>query len=446
MSRLSRSFTRAMFRADGNDPPELWTRLMRRARGNYDHSVFRRTAILLCLIVPAFLANFAVVYFGAELMNPADFGIFYVANTTGNVLFSASLILNMFFSRHLVAVIRAAGEPTGYAALARIERLVIGWGAGVSLVVFLAMLAISRKIGVQSEIIALLIVLDAYTSYVADLGRAMLQSLRRTFLLGSYTLVWMVARFAFCMIGIFAFHAVWGALAGIVSATVVIYAGFRFWTSRSAQGAAGTIPPLPPLASIVPAILGFGLLIAVSNLDTLVSYVLLHADDLGIYSASSIFPKAMLVVTLPLLQMLFPMMIGGQPADRAFRGFLRKSGVAMFGLATSGLAAIWLLSPWICGGRWGMKLCATSPLHILLLSVLPLVFLRVMVLLQFARGHDWRALWLGIPTVVYLWIALISPPSITLVATQFSVFSAAASLFLLGVHLASEWLNKRRPA
>src|SRR3974390_2330120 len=71
-------------------------------KADYDSSVVRRTLIFIVLIVPAFLANFLLYYFAARLLPADQFGLFYVANTVGNVIFSAALIFNVFFSRVLV--------------------------------------------------------------------------------------------------------------------------------------------------------------------------------------------------------------------------------------------------------------------------------------------------------------------------------------------------------
>jgi hypothetical protein len=70
----------------------------------------------------------------------------------------------------------------------------------------------SEKIGVQSPIIILLILLDAYTAYIGDFGRVLLQS--RTIILGFYTTAWMYLRFGPCIAGILFFGTVWGCVLG----------------------------------------------------------------------------------------------------------------------------------------------------------------------------------------------------------------------------------------
>jgi hypothetical protein len=399
----------------------------------YDASVLRRTAILFSLGLPGFVAILLLHYSAAALLSAQSFGLFYVATTAVAVLFSGSLVLNLHFTRFLVGVTATADRPVLFAALRHIERLVILWGGACAAVVFALLLGIGQEFGVQSRVIILLIVLDTYTAYVADLGRVLLQTLRRTVSLGLYTSIWMTLRLALCVICMLAFGTVWGVLLGSVAAAVIVFATFRSWTARAMGDGRPTVPALPSLVSLVPLALGYGLLIALSNLDVLLGYFLLGPEDLAHYSASSVLPKAILVVTTPVLQMLFALMVGSRPSDRDARLVARKSEIVVFLLAAGGMLAIWLSSGWVCGGAWGLKLCKRPTMNLLLLSVVPLSLLRVSVLLQFARRRDWRALWLVAPMLAFAANARMAPRLPDALAQEFAVWSVAALVLVAGL-------------
>src|SRR5262249_15025472 len=161
-----------------------------------------------------------------------------------------------------------------FATIRLIGNTVSGWGALVAAPVLVSMLLLSRRFGVQSLAVIPLITLDAYTSYVADVGRAFFQSLRRTVSLGLYTLMWMMLRLIFCLVGVFLYRTAFGALLGIVTSTMVAYFIFRTWTQRK-RSAAVKPSPLPSVQNLVPSIFGYGLLIAISNLDILLTYFIL---------------------------------------------------------------------------------------------------------------------------------------------------------------------------
>jgi O-antigen/teichoic acid export membrane protein len=411
----------------------------------YRHSVVRRTAVLLAFLLPAFAANFLLQYGAAKLLSVDQFGVFYVANTIGNVLYSGSVILNTFFTRYLVSVELAGGREAAYGAVLRIERVVVLVGLAIAAVLFVGFALMANKIGVQSRIIVLLIILDAYTAYVADLGRILLQSLRRTAQLGLYTLVWMVLRLVFCMIGIYFFGNVPAALIGVVASALVMLAGLHIFIARHRHDQIAALPKLPSATALIPMMATFGLLIAASNLDVLVSYFLLSETELGIYSASSILPKAILVVTMPLLQMLFPMVAAHDPSVHGLRVVLGKSGVVIFGLTAGAAFFAWATSGWLCGGTWGVKYCEAPTMNILLLSAVPLVLLRGLALLQFARGRDWLGLWLLLPTAVYLIIVSTSSWNKFVVAEQFTIFAGLSFVFLVVVQVGFEYFQSPRP-
>jgi O-antigen/teichoic acid export membrane protein len=414
----------------------MYARLKHIVSIGYHASIFRRTIILAVFILPAFAANFFVYFFGARLLSADQFGLFYVALTIGNVLYSGALILNIFFTRYFVRVIQSTGEQSVFRAMLRVEKVVILAGGALSAVVLSALLLAGSYVGVQSRVVILLIVLDAFTAYVGDLARVLLQSLRRTIALGCYTLIWMLLKLVLCIGGLWAFNSVWAGLLGAVVSAVIMFTGFQIWVSLSARSAPGKFPPMPPAWTLVVPALGYGLMIVVSNMDVLTSYFLLADRDLGVYSASSVLPKSILVVITPLLQMLFPMMVPGHVRSEDSMVVIGKIVGTMLALTLAAMFMIWLLSGWVCGGPWGIALCDDRLLGVLLLSAAPLALLRVLVMLQFARGREALTLWLIVPLAVYGYVAWFSAHTMDAVAQAFATASGLTLLFFLGIKLA----------
>ena len=129
----------------------------------YKKSVIRRTFLQAAIIVPGFAANFIIYFFAGRFLARDEFGLFYVALTIGNVLFSAGLILNVFFTRYLVHVIQSNGKDAVFHAIRRIEKVVVLTGLVISTLLFFGLSIVSNYIGVQSRLVILLIILDAYT-------------------------------------------------------------------------------------------------------------------------------------------------------------------------------------------------------------------------------------------------------------------------------------------
>lgn len=416
----------------------VFAALTRLVEQGYETSIVRRAMLLCFFILPAFGANLLVHYFGAALLSPESFGVFYVANTLGNVLFSPALIVNTLVTRQLVKAVADASERAAIARWLHLERAMIGLGALGAAGTLIALLLIGHVLGIRSWTIALLVVVDAYAAYIADLGRALLQSLRRTVLLGLYTLGWMVARLTLCVAGIVVFDTAGGALLGSIGSAFVVVVCFHLWFVRGMPARRAALPALRSFLPLLSITLGYGLVIAISNLDVLISFLLLSERDLGTYSASSVFPKAILVVSMPILQLLFALVTAEHAGLVDYRGAAGKSVVVVFGLAAVGAATVWLSAPWSCGGPWGLRLCNASTLTPLLLSVLPLSLLRVLVLLQFARGRDRRVLFLALPVALYLSFAWHAMRSIDVLAKQFAVFSTVCFLVFLAFCVAAD--------
>lgn len=400
----------------------------------YDASIVRRVVVLLIFIGPTFLINLFVYYFTARILSAEDFGLFYVAITLGNVAFSGSLVLNIFFTRFLVQVV-SKRDADVVQATRRVQGVVGFWGGIVSLGAILLLAPLSKSIGAQSPLVAVLVIADTYMAYLGDIGRAYLQARKRTWQLGFYSLTWMALRLLLCVLGAALFHTVSGTLFGSVLSGVAIVAAFQVILLGEAAPHVGRPPELPRLFSLLPVALGYGLLILVSNLDIVLSYFLLRGGEIGIYSASSVFPKGILVATTPVVQMLFAVMLGDRETVGLFRTTARKTIWVITALACGASFAVWALSPWLCGGGFGLQLCAPMPLHLLLLSTVFLSLLRITVLLEFVQRRDWLILSLTLPTAIYAVVAWSTKPGIEMLAQQFTTFTAAALIFFVLVQL-----------
>lgn len=417
---------------------EIRTQIRTQVLRGYGDSVVRRSFVLLCLMGPAFAINLLFYYVAEALLSPADFGLFYVAVTAANVLYSGSAVLNIFFTRYLVAVIRAGDASAACAARSRIQSLIVRWGAPAALACILALLGFGKWIGVESWPLIVLIVLDAYAAYLIDVDRALLQSLRKTVPLGGLTLVWMALRFLLGITGMALFRTAWGGLLGAVLATVIIVIVLSVVFAARGKAAPLTFPALPSVRALLPVVLGYASLILISNLDVLVTYLLLKNGALGIYSASSVFPKGILVVVTPLLQMLYPMMVGQQKPSADSKAVLQKSAGVTLALSGAMALAVFLFSGWLCGGAWGLKLCRPHPLQNLLVSAVLLSILRALVFYQSARARDWMAISMLIPAAIYLLVAQASNRAVETVAAQFTVFSAIVLLYYAALSLMAE--------
>lgn len=398
--------------------------------GRVQRSILRRGAMLLGISAPAFVINLSLYYVAARLLPPAQFGVLYLAITMSNVLFAPSVVISIYYSRHLVLLHNERGEHVTLHAVATLIAAVARAGALLSLATMGVLLLVRVWLGVQSIPVIVLVVLTTYAAYVADTARIAYQGLSRFFRLGIYFLSWCIARVGLCVVGLQLLERVWAGLVGIgvgvMAVFSVFYAGLRL-RLRASERPADLKLPAPKL--MLPVALGYGLFIGISYLDIFLGYLLLGQEALGRYSASSVLPKGLLVITMPVVQVLFPAIVGhGRDGGVGLR-MLGKGALLTLATAGGAAAVIYLAADYVCAGQYGIKLCERLPMGAMLVAAVALCLVRVLVVAQFARGRDWHPLLLVFPTVAYAVIAATSPVDILDMAQQFAMFAVALLLF-----------------
>ena len=93
----------------------------------------------------------------------------------------------------------------------------------------------------------------------------------------------------------------------------------------------------------------------------LLTYLVLSDSAIGAYSASSVFPKGILVVVTPVLQMLYPTMVGRDKVALPHnRIILQKCAGVIFLLSGAIGFGVFQFSGLLCGGTWGFKIVPTG--------------------------------------------------------------------------------------
>ena len=330
-----------------------WARLRRLAGGEWHQSVLRRGAVLLGFTLPAAFLNLGLTYSASRILLPQGFGIFYTAVTAVNILFAPSVVLNLFFSRFVADLAARHGPKRADMTLWHISRFIGKWLGLFSLLGFVGILLLGLVSAKFSKPTAVLIILIVYTSYLGETGRIVLQGTHRFIRLGAYTLVWMMIRFGLGLAGLWLFQTVWGGLAGIALSAPIVFL-LAFGAPRRVDGAefskALNIKALGPFA------LGYGLFAALAHLDILVAYLTMPRIDLGVYSASSVLPKGLLMVSLPIVQLAFPMMVGRHAAVLQSTSVFLKGLLLTFALTAFGAGAVMAVNDPVCRGSHNRRL------------------------------------------------------------------------------------------
>lgn len=399
-------------------------------------SVVRRGVMLLIITVPAALMNLGLSYLASKWLAADEFGIYYTSITAINIAFAPATIMNLFFTRAITTVGAERGAAHAKESVEKVFRLIAAWGAAVSLAL-LALAALAWGVGAGfSVLVACGVVLVIYLSYCAEVGRIALQSGNRFFTLGLYTLGWMTSRFIGGALGIYVMGNVWGGLLGIAVATLLpVFSLFRPWKMagrrffRPWAGEEGTEQGLLAMIrfrTFAKLSAGFILFMVVAHADILAAYRVLTPEQLTVYSASAVLPKGMLVLTLPLLQLLFPLIVGERASARPTRMLILRGAFLTLAVSAAGAFMIDLLSGPLCTSSYGIDSCDSGVMRMGLIAIVLMCVLRLAISVDYASHLDWAPLTLtfslGVAALALFPGADWSPQSLS---TAYFYFSSA---------------------
>lgn len=348
-----------------------------------------------------FIAGHVINYSLYILVNrrtdPDVFGIFYTCIATINILFSASSVLVMMFAAHLSrAWVRGRDEGL----LAEINYLILKVSRAVMpllVVAAIGMFAASHFQWIQAPELLLLTVAVAVGEFAAETLRCGFQASRRLLWFGGVWVLFMVIRFALGWLGLVLSGKVWGILTGMLVATVITCAFCYRQLSRgvTAVAAAETFPVIGAL----PFVAGLGGFTLLTHADTLLAYFMLLPDQLGIYTASALLPKAVLVAVVPVIQVLVPSLAAGGPRQGVK---LTKAIVLTVAMVILAWAALVLGRPLLCSDGGMIMHCVGDVLGTLMAAIIPLAVLRILLVADLTLGSDWGGALAALPGLVVL--------------------------------------------
>jgi hypothetical protein len=149
---------------------------------------------------------------------------------------------------------------------------------------------------------------------------------------------------------------------------------------------------------------------------------------LGIYTASSVLPKAIVTATQPVVQIILPVVISIQGEGEDTSPAVLKAIIAAFALGAAAFVVLWVGSDLACGAPHGIRFC-TSPLMLLLAAAaVPLSVIRTLVTADVAHGRYW------LPHLPFLALAVFAAAM-----TLTKVSGPAENLHLATTYLYSCW-------
>ena len=373
-----------------------------------DNSIIRRSVILLSLVVPAYGMNFLFLVISGRLFETKAFGIFYTALSLINILISPTIILNLFFARR-ITLASIVGSHAAIGEFRYFVGKILRWGIVIALSVSFLMLLLSSTLHIESSLIVIMIVLTSYSIYFTESTRAALQGLKKFTILGIETVTWTSLRFILGISGILLIGTPWSGLLGIFLSSLAVFIFFYCFLINKYSDGTGSLEKAEAIdtKSLIWFCTSYMIFICIMYLDNMVAFVVFDRFSLGIYSKACILSKSIILLTTPVIQVFFPVMVDRNAKNQIGKVEIGKSFALTLLISGTISSFVCLFPDFIGNDVLGMDHTHTKIIMAVSLSAVPLCCLRILILLQLSRGFDRHPLWI-LPFLMMQMILLFS--------------------------------------
>jgi len=358
------------------------------------HSIIRRSLVLTTFYIAGHGFYYLLLLIANAMLDPTGFGRLYTGWAVLNVLVAPISIIALLLSSYFAETNSSKGPAFVSRMLARIAAIALPWTAATVLLLEVLFYLGGRLIGVDSLALILVLPLTAVSFLGVEIVRASLQGTLRFVAYGASWFLWCIAQCAVGAGGLLLTLSPWGCFAGMLVANLLTLGGLCWAVGGGGPAASDAPDEGPKLASyslrralaFCSAFVGFVLF---NNADIFLAYLILSPADLGIYTASSVLPKAIVTATQPVVQIILPVVISIQGEGEDTSQAVMKAIFAAFALGAAAFVVLWAGADLACGSPHGIRFC-TSPLMLLLAAAaVPLSVVRTLVTADVAHGRYW---------------------------------------------------------
>jgi O-antigen/teichoic acid export membrane protein len=358
------------------------------------HSIIRRSLLLTSFYISGHGFYYLLLLIANAMLDPTGFGRLYTGWAVLNVLVAPISIIALLLSSYFAQAHSSKGPAYVSRMLARIAAIVLPWTAATVLVLELLFYLGGRLIGVDSLALTLVLPLTAVSFLGVEIVRSSLQGTLRFVAYGASWFLWCVAQCAVGAAGLLLTRSPWGCFAGMLAANLLTLGGLCWAVAGRGPAAPDVTGDSPKLASyslrralaFCSAFVGFVLF---NNTDIFLAYLILSPADLGIYTASSVLPKAIVTATQPVVQIILPVVISIQGEGEDTSQAVMKAIFAAFALGAAAFVVLWAGSDLACGAPHGIRFCTTPLMLLLAAAAVPLSVIRTLVTADVAHGRYW---------------------------------------------------------
>jgi hypothetical protein len=396
-----------------------------------ENSIIRRAIIFLFLVFFGFLFNYLLYFVAGKLLQKESFGIFYGSITLINITTAPSMILGMYFSRYLSQSLLANGIDSAIFGFRKYFGLVMKWGLLGSIISMLLIFPLKALTGIESSFLILILILAIYAAYITEAIRTGIEFQKKVIIAGVFTFIWCFTRAVFGISGLILFSTAWSGMVGIALSSIPVCFIFYLYLTSGHNHSVVSVSELNlDIPKLILFTISFGLTALIMYLDIIIAYFLLVPAEFTTYSASSILPKSIIVFTMPLMKVLYPIIVSDSASIQSHQSAI-KAIIVILCVVLTGTAVLFTQNDFFSSSQIAIKFSDPKLLQVMAITVIPLTMIRSLVSFELAKDNDRYPLMLLIPAIIYLGYVVMFKPNIVEFSFSFLVFSFLTFFFCM---------------
>jgi hypothetical protein len=222
----------------------------------------------------------------------------------------------------------------------------------------------------------------------------------------------------------------------VLVAAALACAGFLPWFAGAARqvGGARSARLRLRLGRETRLVLSYSLFVVIANIDILVGCWRLSGTAVGVYAASALLPKAIVLATLPVAQIVLPVIVERRAGGLPVRQASLTAAALVLGMAATAAIALWLALPPMQASALAIRGLDIDVARVLAVGAVGLGSARVLLVAEIALGRNRIGLIQGAVLAIFALAALLAPPAPAALAALYAgicwAFFVAATIVL----------------
>ena len=371
---------------------------------NYQSKDLNKFVFFFVTVIVGFIFNFGLIYFANFHLENISFGTFYLSLTLLNITIFAFQPFSFIVIRKIA---NTKNLKTQNKLIKYFINLIISYSL-TGLFFSLFFLTITHFIfNFDSIYLYYFLLLAGATYFSSEILRNILESKKMIYQLGLYFFLWCFLKFFISAIFIYYIRTAFSGVLGIWLSSLIIFILFFFYFVKKVKLKFLISLKLKyfELRETINVLFFYFLIFLLFNLDIILCYFFYEKEVLGIYSASSVLAKGVIVFFNPFMKIFIPFSMNLKKIKK--KKINNIVSLYLFILFLIGIFFL-LFGETYLNSDYKFKNTDDTLFKFITISIFPLSVFRIVAMQDFAKFRESKIFYLIIPIILYTTIVSIA--------------------------------------